>query len=433
MRDWKLFPFLFLLCCSAQARRHTFASFRNTNSGLTYVKNSGVCETTPGVGQISGYINIAATVSMWFWFFEARNSPDTAPLTLWLNGGPGCSSMIGLFLENGPCTVNSDGETVLNPHSWNNISNMIYIDSPPGAGFSTGAGTVSNTDDAAEMIWVAFQILFESPEFSAFQSRRLIFATESYGGHMAPVFIAYFNSQNALIDRGELSGQKIIFTSLMINNGKHDPLIQYASYITFAQDAPGYGPLQNATVTMEMSDAFYAENGCRAQLEDCYTAGTERTADAVCAAANNICNDHLFYPAVRGYQADDLRQSADNITTFPPKDYKAFLKRRAVMDLIGATVNYQACNSNIKHAFAATGEFGRSFLPPLAALADAHFPILIWVGDADIKANWIGVHESMVSMSWYGNQTLNSTAFTTMTIGGTPVAEIKSVDSFTFR
>jgi carboxypeptidase C (cathepsin A) len=54
---------------------------------------------------------------------------------------------------------------------------------------------------------------------------RLIFATESYGGHMAPVFIAYFNSQNALIDRGELSGQKIIFTSLMINKLVRSPHI----------------------------------------------------------------------------------------------------------------------------------------------------------------------------------------------------------------
>ncbi|KIJ64801.1 hypothetical protein HYDPIDRAFT_28162, partial [Hydnomerulius pinastri MD-312] len=90
-------------------------SLADTN--LRYVKNSGVCETTPGVNQYSGYIDVGTNMSMWFWFFESRTSPETAPFTLWLNGGPGCSSMIGLFQENGPCTVNADGtSTTLNPY-----------------------------------------------------------------------------------------------------------------------------------------------------------------------------------------------------------------------------------------------------------------------------------------------------------------------------
>jgi carboxypeptidase C (cathepsin A) len=94
------------------------------NVSLRFVKNSGVCETTPGVNQLSGYIEVGKNMSMWFWFFEARNKPETAPFTLWLNGGPGCSSMIGLFQEHGPCQVNADEKTtVLNPNSWNELSN----------------------------------------------------------------------------------------------------------------------------------------------------------------------------------------------------------------------------------------------------------------------------------------------------------------------
>ena len=57
----------------------------------------GVCETTPGVNSYSGYVDLAPDAHTFFWFFEARNSPDTAPLTLWLNGGPGSDSLIGLF------------------------------------------------------------------------------------------------------------------------------------------------------------------------------------------------------------------------------------------------------------------------------------------------------------------------------------------------
>jgi len=75
---------------------------------LRYVENSGVCgetpppevtpglyahrtiETTPGVYTASGYADLTSTQHMWFWFFAARNNPDTAPLTVWLNGGVSC-------------------------------------------------------------------------------------------------------------------------------------------------------------------------------------------------------------------------------------------------------------------------------------------------------------------------------------------------------
>lgn len=66
----------------------------STGSRMEFVKNSGICETTPGVNQYSGYLSVGDDMNMWFWFFEARNSPESAPLATWFNGGPGCSSMV---------------------------------------------------------------------------------------------------------------------------------------------------------------------------------------------------------------------------------------------------------------------------------------------------------------------------------------------------
>ena len=48
-------------------------------------------------GQYAVIDYILGNENMWFWFFEARKNPSTAPLSTWFNGGPGCSSMIGLF------------------------------------------------------------------------------------------------------------------------------------------------------------------------------------------------------------------------------------------------------------------------------------------------------------------------------------------------
>ena len=71
----------------------------NTGATVRYKEpgKAGVCETTPGVNSYSGYVDLSPDAHTFFWFFEARKDPANKPLTLWLNGGPGSDSLIGLF------------------------------------------------------------------------------------------------------------------------------------------------------------------------------------------------------------------------------------------------------------------------------------------------------------------------------------------------
>ena len=109
----------------------------------------GICETTPGVKSYAGYVHLPPgtltdvdetqnySINTFFWFFESRKDPANAPLSIWMNGGPGSSSMIGALQENGPCQVNVDSNsTFLNPWSFNNEVNMLYIDQPDQTGLS---------------------------------------------------------------------------------------------------------------------------------------------------------------------------------------------------------------------------------------------------------------------------------------------------------
>lgn len=150
----------------------TYDVFEHAATGvkLEYVTNSGICETTKGVNQYSGYLSVGTGMNMWFWFFEARNNPTTAPLATWFNGGPGCSSMIGLFQENGPCHfVNGASTPSLNPYSWNNNVNMLYIDQPIGVGFSYGTDDVTSTVTAAPYVWKFLQAFYA--QFPTYENR----------------------------------------------------------------------------------------------------------------------------------------------------------------------------------------------------------------------------------------------------------------------
>jgi carboxypeptidase C (cathepsin A) len=404
-----------------------------TAATLTYVQNSGICETTPGVQQVSGYITVGSNMNMWFWFFAARNNPSTAPFTLWLNGGPGCSSMIGLFQEHGPCTVNSDGATTTNnPYSWNTVSNMIYIDQPIGTGFSYGTDSVTSTITAAPFVWQAFQVLFESTLFSQYASRTFNFATESYGGHYGPEFYSYFLQQNALIASGSLPGAvKMDLGALLINNGWIDPLIQNLGYITFAANAPGYGPLVSSSTIKSMNTTYYESGGCLAQQQACYAVGNSTTSssDKTCQNADNFCAS-IGNDAIGNLDPYDLRQSS--AAAFPPEYYVNYLGLASVTSAIGAVSTYSECPNAPYNKFVTTGDDARTFLPQLAALANTGMRILIWAGDADIICNWVGVQAAITAMQWSGQAQYASTPMTNMTINGVAVASVQNVGNFSF-
>jgi cathepsin A (carboxypeptidase C) len=97
-------------------------------------QNDSICEAHSA--QYTGWLDIGPK-HLFFWYFESQNNPATDPLTLWLTGGPGDSSMIALFQENGPCRINAFGNgTDFNPYGWSRNSSLLFVDQPVGTGFS---------------------------------------------------------------------------------------------------------------------------------------------------------------------------------------------------------------------------------------------------------------------------------------------------------
>lgn len=114
-------------------------------------RKTSVCETTPNISAFAGYVRIpsshfpflgtndstAFNLNTFYWFFPARNNPESAPLSIYLAGGPGAASTYAAAMESGPCVAQPDNNsTEINPWSFNNHVNMLYIDQPLYAGFS---------------------------------------------------------------------------------------------------------------------------------------------------------------------------------------------------------------------------------------------------------------------------------------------------------
>jgi cathepsin A (carboxypeptidase C)/serine carboxypeptidase-like clade 2 len=73
---------------------------------------------------------------LFYWYHEAVVDPKSKPLLLWLNGGPGCSSLGGMFTELGPFVVQKTLNVTFNPYSFNKVANVLFLEQPAGVGFS---------------------------------------------------------------------------------------------------------------------------------------------------------------------------------------------------------------------------------------------------------------------------------------------------------
>uniref|UniRef100_A0A3P9A4D4 Carboxypeptidase n=1 Tax=Esox lucius TaxID=8010 RepID=A0A3P9A4D4_ESOLU len=141
----------------------------------------------PNFKQYSGYFDVAENKHLHYWFVESQKDPSGSPVVLWLNGGPGCSSLDGLLTEHGPFLIQDDGVSLkYNPYSWNMIANVLYLESPAGVGFSYSDDKKYTTNDTEVSMnnYLALKEFFKAfPEYS---KNEFFLTGESYGGIYIP-------------------------------------------------------------------------------------------------------------------------------------------------------------------------------------------------------------------------------------------------------
>lgn len=181
-------------------------------------------ENLPGLNeavnfrQYSGYLQAddKGKKFLHYWFVESQRDPSSDPMLLWLNGGPGCSSMEGLFAELGPFEINADGKALkLRKHSWNKLANVLFLESPTGVGFSYPKSLINvHTDDStARENHLALRSFFN--KFPQYKNNSLYLSGESYAGVYLPTLAVIadadpeLNLKGVAIGNGYLDAAKL--------------------------------------------------------------------------------------------------------------------------------------------------------------------------------------------------------------------------------
>jgi len=137
----------------------------------------------------SGYLDASVGKSLHYVFTESQADPAKDPLLIWFNGGPGCSSLLGFFQENGPWVVYDETGTIFDnaDNSWNRRANVMYLESPAGVGFSTAATDADwNHTDMSQSVDAFFALQKWYEKFPEYKDHPLWISGESYGGIYVP-------------------------------------------------------------------------------------------------------------------------------------------------------------------------------------------------------------------------------------------------------
>jgi carboxypeptidase C (cathepsin A) len=178
----------------------------------------------------SGYLSASPVKYFHYIFHEADYNPDRKPLVLWLNGGPGCSSLSGWASEHGPMKMDKTGKFQLNEYSWHLAANMIYLESPGNVGFSYIDSDMEyekqiNDDITANDNFNALLDFFK--KFPSYKGRDFYISGESYAGIYVPM-LAY---KVIMYNKGVVDSQKFNLKGILVGNGVAENIIPDDRYL----------------------------------------------------------------------------------------------------------------------------------------------------------------------------------------------------------
>ncbi|CAL4907214.1 unnamed protein product [Urochloa decumbens] len=336
----------------------------------------------------SGYITVneRAGRALFYWLQEAPAAAQPAPLVLWLNGGPGCSSVAyGASEELGAFRIRPDGATLfLNKYLWNRAANILFLDSPAGVGFSyTNTSSDLYTSGDRRTAHDSYTFLVRWFErFPQYKYRDFYIAGESYAGHYVPELSQLVYRKNKGVKK-----PRINFKGFMVGNAVTD---DYHDQVGTFESWWNHGLISDATYRLleavcvhdniehtsppcdDAYDAAMAEQG-NIDPYSIYTPKCNQTSSSSSTARKNWRIEG-HYPWMRG-SYDPCTESHSTVYYNRPE-----VQRALHANVTGINYTWTTCSDTINTNWR---DSPKSMLPIYKELIAAGLRIWVYSGDTD--------------------------------------------------
>ena len=344
-----------------------------------------------------GYIDIYdENNSMWYWHFRARENPDTAPVIIWLQGGPGVASTGDVFYSNGPFKFHNwptgGKKATLRNITWIQKANVVYPDFPLGVGFSTVTGDKLSRvgKQVEEQILIFFQkFLKKYPEY---KKRPLYITGLSYGGHWvshAATALKYSNNPDINV-QGFYIADGLISAKAM-DESYFSYGLKYSNYTKFTQQTiDEFTPLLNLCIhSQEIGrNRLYTRNTLNLCWNTYYFGLLKNI------KAKNDQFDPYFMPGPKKIP----KRLAD-------ESYEKFLNNASVQKYLGVRKDQYLDYNNTFFYDYAPGDFFVDMTPLVVRLLNDGVKGVILMGNKDFITNYFMSEKLTSEFKWkYQNE-----------------------------
>eukprot|EP00928_Gymnodinium_smaydae_P091734 TRINITY_DN75473_c0_g1_i1.p1 TRINITY_DN75473_c0_g1~~TRINITY_DN75473_c0_g1_i1.p1 ORF type:complete len:581 (-),score=97.09 TRINITY_DN75473_c0_g1_i1:126-1868(-) len=328
--------------------------------------------------------------SFFYWLVESKHKPEESPLIIWVNGGPGCSSLEGLLIEHGPFLAVATGfDLELNAYAWNRKANVLYIDQPVGTGFAFAVdGVYARSQDEVNVMFMAFlQRWFRV--HSRYAGRPMYLAGESYAGRYIPHFAHQIIA----------AGSPFNLEGVMIGNGWTHPIVQSESFADFSASSGLISAQQKRDL-----DTLVAE--CRAVYDqDPYSKETYNVCERIQTSIPDLSGDTQI-GKLNMYDVRLYDTTAGGDWPWRTTGEVSYLNRADVQKALHVEHNlgWSECSDAVEEylthedMYPTIDEF-RTLLP--------HMRVLVYNGQFDWICNHLGVEHFLDAMEFEGKTTFS--------------------------